>query len=983
MGQLGLTVLTGPANAGKVALLLRRYLDALSREPFLIVPTRPDVDRAERDLLAIQPALLGGTIGTFDTLFEQIARSGDSPSRGVATDAQRALVVRRALAAARAGMNGLGRSARFGGFADALLGCVAELEAGLVDPDDLDGDLAVLYAAYRAELERRGWWDRDLLRRAAADRLASDLEAWHGEPVFAYGFEDLTGAEWSLLEALAGRTDVTVSMPYEPGRAAFASLSRTMDDLTRLADGRIEELPPAFGEVAEPALAHIERALFNDDAGAAPAIDGAVRFFEGAGSRGALELVGEELLDLIRAGTPAERIAVVCPSLERWQAPLETALATFGVPYAIEARQRLDRTAYGQALLSLLRFAWSGGERRDLFAYLRSPYSSFARTNVDFLEGRLRGRAVETGERVEQETIRLRDGQPLPALEALRSAPSPLDAVQALASSMLRAAYGLEAPPVGEGSRQDLRAHDTVMRLVGELRGWVSTGETVTTDEVVAALERAEVRRASAPEPGRVAILDLLRARTRRVDVVFILGLEEGALPRRGHESPFLGDDVRRELDARRGTRLPARDDVARDRYLFYTACARASQRLYLVREAATDDGTPREASPFWEDVRRLFPDDDARRWTRRRPLSQLTWPLEAAPTERERLRATAMLAADDRELGESVASANGWGRRLDRALRAFIRETRLRHPLVIEELQRRSMFGVTELERFADCSSMWLFERAIDPRSIDAQVDARLRGSVAHQALYKFYSGLPKELGVDRVDASRMDDALRFLRRCLDDAMRGVRTELTPLQRRELEHGLWRDLEAFVRDDAEAETPLVPRRFEVLFGSERAAPELQRGLELGPGVALSGKIDRIDVDLFSASGIVQDYKSGKTAHSAAQIETELRLQIPLYMLVLRDLVGIEPLGGLYRPLSGARKARGLLRAAARDDGLPGYAKNDYLDEDAFWSQVDRARDTAVGLVDRIRDGDVAHDPRGGDCPTWCSLWSMCRVKRA
>src|SRR5947208_7954904 len=253
----------------------------------------------------------------------------------------------------------------------------------------------------------------------------------------------------------------------------------------------------------------------------------------------------------------------------------------------------------------------------------------------------------------------------------------------------------------------------------------------------------------------------------------------------------------------------------------------------------------------------------------------------------------------------------------------------------------------------------MWLFERVVDPRTIDAEVDARLRGSVAHQALFRFYSGLPKELGVDRVDEERVEAAVVFLRRCLEDAMSGVRMELTRLQRRELEHGLWRDLEAFVREDAAAESPLVPRRFEVGFGSERSAPELQRGLAVAPGVALTGKIDRIDVDPFSARGIVQDYKTGKRAHSAAQIEQERRLQIPLYMLVLRDLVGIEPLGGLYRPLSGERKARGLLREEARDEGVPGFVKSDYLDEDAFWGQVDRARELAVGLVERIRDGDV------------------------
>jgi ATP-dependent helicase/DNAse subunit B len=984
---LGLNLITGPANAGKVALLLRRYLDVLPQEPYLIVPNRSDVEERERELLALQPALLAGWIGTFDDLFKRIAR-GVQDTRRVASDAQRALIVRRALAGRS--LNGLGRSARFGGFADALLSTLGELESGLLDPGDLDGELASLYAGYRAELDRLELWDADLLRRHAAERVANELDAWHGEPVFAYGFEDLTGAEWALLQALAGRSEVTVSIPYEAGRTVFTSLTRTIEDLASLADGRIEELPPAFDHVAEPALAHLERALFGTvngplrgEAAAPPPIDGALRFFESAGKRGALELVGEELLALLRSGVAPEEIGVVCPSLERWQAPLETAFGTLGVPYALETYARLDKIPYGQALLSLLRFAWLGGDRADLYSFLRSPYSGLTRQNVDFLEGRLRGRAVESSDRVEEETIRLRDGQPLPVLEALRSAATPLEAVAGLATSMLRAAYGLEKPPAGEVSRQDIRAHDAVMRLLGELRGWTELDGTLAPEEIVAAIERGEVRRSSTREAGRVAVVDLLRARTRRFDFVFLLGLEEGSLPRRGHESPFLADDARRDLDGRSGARLARPDQVARDRYLFYTACTRATRRVYLVREAATDEGSPREASPFWDEVQSLFPNDDVARWTRRRPLSNLAWTLEEAPTERERLRAVALRAADDAPTAEAIAAANGWDRRLARALRAFERRTRIRHPQVLEQLRARTTFGVTELERFADCSSIWFLERLIDPKSIDAKVDARLRGSIAHQVLFRFFSGLPKELGADRVEAERIEEALVFLRRCLDDAVQGVRIELTDLQERELRHGLWRDLEAFVREEGEAELQFLPRRFEVLFGSERSAPELQRGLTLDPGLRLSGKIDRIDVDPFSARGIVQDYKAGKHAHSAQQIETEKRLQIPLYMLVLRDLIGIEPLGGLYRPLSGERKARGLLREEAREDGLPGFAKNDYLGEEQFWQRVEGARELAVAIVNRIHDGDVTHDPKGGDCPTWCELAPMCRVKRA
>jgi ATP-dependent helicase/DNAse subunit B len=964
-----LALIAGPANAGKVELLLDRYLDALDREPVLIVPTGSDVERVERQLLASRACLLSGTIGTFDDVFARIA--GGPRLIG---DAQRALLVRRVVRSAE--LTRLGRSARFAGFADALLQTLGELESGLLDPGDLDGELAALYAAYLAELERLALSDKPLMRRRAVERLRSELDAWQGQPVFAYGFEDLTGAEWALLEGLSGRAEVSVSLPYEPGRPAFASLRRTAEDLQRLAGANVEELPPRYGEVAQPALAHIERALFSDERAEPAASDGAVRFFEGAGTRGALELVGEEVLALLRAGTAAERIGLICPGVERLRAPLETALGTLGIPYSIDGELRIAQTPFGQALSALLRFAWLGGSRRDLFTFLRSPFSGLERRSVDFVEGRLRGRGVQLPERVLEESEKFR-GAPLPVLDDLRAAEDPIEGVRALATRMLRNAYNPERPPVGETSRIDLRAYEAVTRLLRELDRW----DDVSREELAGALDRHTMRTLRGDEPGRIAVVDLMRARTRRFDIVFVLGLEEGSLPRRGSASPFLDDDARRALDDD-GARLQRPDQVGRDRYLFYTACTRPLERLYLVREAATDDGSPREASPFWEEVQSLFDSEDVRRWTRRRPLSALTWPVDGAPTERERLRALAELAARDAPAAEGLARANGWDRRLERALTAFRRPTRISHSLVREQLESRTTFNVTELERFADCSSAWFVERFLDPRSIDAEVDAKLRGSVAHSALFKFFTRLPKELGVEKLDERVVEDAVRLMRACLDEAVGGVRMDMTDMQARELDQTLWRDLEAVVRAECESELTLVPRRFEVGFGSERSAPELQRGLDLGDGLALSGKIDRIDVDPFGARAIVQDYKSGKHAHSAREIESELRLQIPLYMLVLRDLVGFEPLGGLYRPLAGERKPRGLLRAS-EGETLDGFAKHDYYDEEAFWTAVDNARAKANELAHRIRRGDVVHDPKGGDCPAWCDLWSMCRVERA
>jgi ATP-dependent helicase/DNAse subunit B len=952
----------GPAHAGKVELLLDRFVEAIDRDPWLIVPNRTDVERAERELLELRGGLLAGTIGTFDTLFEALAH-GEGAGKRVIGETERALLLRQLVEATTAD------GSRFAGYPDALGRALAELDGALVEPADLDEPLASFAAAYRAELALLDAWDRGALRRRAIERLTGDLGAWNGSPVLVHGFEDLTGAEWRLLEALSARTDVHVSLPYEPGRAVFASLRRSADDLASLAGDAVVELPPRSHEYLPASLAHVERALFTEVAARAP-LDGSIRFLEGAGVRGTLELVAEEALALIRGGTPAEEIGVVCPSVDGARLALEAAFSSLGVPAALEGRSPLERTAFGHALIALLRFAWAGGDRADLYAHLRSVYAGLVRKDVDWIEGRLRGRGISRGERAVEVTVELRDGRSLPPLDLIADR-APIEAVRVLTAAMLRHAHGTSAPPLGARARADLQAHEAVSRVLDELEAQPASNRAVSRGDVLASIERASVRGDRAGSPGRVAVLDLMRARTRRFDTVFVLGLEQGTLPRRPRVEPFLDDDMRGELDERRGARLTRPDAASRDRYLFATACSRARRRLVLVRQAVGDEGTPREPSPFWESVRDLFDVDDVRRHTVRRPLSELTWPLESAPTERERLRALAGVASRAPREAEALARENGWDRRLHRASRAFDRSTRITHERALRLLSSREAYSVSELERMASCSSAWFVERYLRPATIDKEIDRMMRGSILHAALQRFYQQLPSAIpGADSVTEQNVEAAVALMHDCVAQAVEtGLRIDAGDLDRRELEQGLQRDLEQLVRDEATSKSPFVPRHLEVSF----------RSFELEPGVVVSGKIDRVDGDRMGARGIVVDYKSG-TASSATEIRERNLLQLPLYMLVLRDQLGLEPVGGLYVPVGGGRRPRGILRSGP--DGVPGFSARDYVEPQEFDEAMSGARETAVGLVERIRGGDIRHDPQGGECPHWCDLWRMCRKER-
>src|SRR5664280_2283762 len=117
-----LNLLVGPANAGKVERLLEQFSAALDRHPFLVVPNVGDITRLQRDLLDRSDALFAGRVGTFDDLLRDLV--GAEAARGALSDAERRLLVRSLLD--RSELSDFSRSARFGGFVDALVEGVAE-----------------------------------------------------------------------------------------------------------------------------------------------------------------------------------------------------------------------------------------------------------------------------------------------------------------------------------------------------------------------------------------------------------------------------------------------------------------------------------------------------------------------------------------------------------------------------------------------------------------------------------------------------------------------------------------------------------------------------------------------------------------------------------------------------------------------------------------------------------------------------------------
>ena len=126
---------------------------------------------------------------------------------------------------------------------------------------------------------------------------------------------------------------------------------------------------------------------------------------------------------------------------------------------------------------------------------------------------------------------------------------------------------------------------------------------------------------------------------------------------------------------------------------------------------------------------------------------------------------------------------------------------------------------------------------------------------------------------------------------------------------------------------------------------SARAPTTLMPPLDLGE-VRIHGQIDRVDVTPDRRFGVVYDYKTGSRAWAAAKLAEEGKLQLQLYARALRDLWGIEPIGGLYHPL-GARddpRPRGFVATGIEATEVLDLARTDRLEHEDVERDARRRR---------------------------------------
>ncbi len=519
--------------------------------------------------------------------------------------------------------------------------------------------------------------------------------------------------------------------------------------------------------------------------------------------------------------------------------------------------------------------------------------------------------------------------------------PTPHDRIGAWASALPEAIGA--AWPVAE-SIQIARLLEETLAAGTRLLGTAPVGASLFTRLLKDAFSGAAI--GLTPQAlDAVTLAEPRRSRINEAPYVIFGGLVATAFPRPHTEDPLLSDREREEFAAQGFPLARTAANAEEESYLFYIACTRARRELMLTYPALNERGKPVEPSSYLAEVDRIIGPDAA---PPQRPESegglaacQHPWQLGAALGSTLRSMtpdAAERLARRATELLPSAAEALSVVR---------LRAEKVRAPLpdrLPGEIPAALHAGgvlrtsASQLEAFARCPFQYFARHVLklEPRP-EGRLTPLSTGTAVHAALQRFFASPP-------ADESE-DAAARRMRRIFADLSREeefrIFQEDPPSAYRWLVTG--RDLQHFIRTEQRRlrTSCFLPCAVELVFGQpgippERSAalrrsvqrgecigvvalppleieidprsPELDSDVAPGPGqvwrVQVRGRIDRVDIARTpnaEPAALVIDYKHRPPQRAVrGELERGLNLQIAIYLLAARELLGVRPVGGIY-----------------------------------------------------------------------------------
>ena len=649
--------------------------------------------------------------------------------------------------------------------------------------------------------------------------------------------------------------------------------------------------------------------------------------------------IARRILEQASAGRPFREIGIIVRAADAYAPVLRGALERFGIPARFYFDGRLERHPAVRLMAGAVDALLSGWDHEAVLAVLRlmPRFADFnALDRLDFLaRERTPDAGLDTLGALTDSTALRRTLEEFGALEKWRGialAPREwavrLSGLRSLVRPSLVERPGHERALEYRGQANAIDAFEGALNQAAEALEDRAAIPLPDFWRMAKSALRLEPLRVADNRRNVVQVLSAPEARQWVLPVIFVCGMVEKQFPQFHRQDPFFPDAARARLNAS-GVRVRTAAQFERDeRRLFESAVTRATILATLSYPEFDDRGERNLPSLFLEGF--VVPVETAR----------AVLPEPRQGLSRDRRGAVAAHVP----LPHSPTPAN---QEQDcRGPRGRGSDVRLEAPHLLEFIAGRTRaLSPTALESYLACPFQYFANRLLRLKTAPAlpaeRLDFLTQGNIVHEVL----AGWWREGG---------DIAARF-ETVFARYVEAKRIPAASYQTERLRHGMLEDLLQFVRGDT------WPRD-----GYESRIEETFE-FELAPGLAIRGKIDRLDVK--DGSAYVVDYKYSSTQRVKERREDENLLQAPLYLMAAERSFHLRPAGVFYAGVKGE------LRYVGWSDSGP--VESEPIPEDWF------GRTTARTLVavKEIRGGRMEPSPVDIAKCRHCDARDVCRFE--
>ncbi len=1031
LNQPKLILLLGPAGCGKTQFCTEAFEESLkeSNDPLkdhllFILPT---AEHRARTIDLILRKGLGGffqrRITTFDRALKEFLKLG-----GVdfATDVTRRIILKEILG--RLELQYFNDAQKTNGFLDLIAHTVIELKEYLIRPEDLQKKLAVLkkefpdfsekyddlaqiYEAYEQELKSRNLTDqRDSLRLLEEGLSRGEFESPNLAHVWIDGFSDFSKLQLSFIEFLTRHADeitITLTLDQDPLRASlFELLSQTRAALEDIGF-KTKWMEEKNHRAQTDELRHLEKNLFRANSSlqgrgqskieaeiTEKSSPHSIRIFEATGLAGEMEMIAREIKKLIRGNQyHFSDIALLFRTTDPYIQVIQSIFRKFEIPFEIHERFRLRTTPIARTLSSFFEIFLNGWNRKDLFNFLKSSY-------VKFPSSKNKVSAFEYQAICDLELAALQKGIFKDRNYWLKSFPESeeLKMISVFEDEFLKLknvnqftkwvknvliSFGLLEFP----KRSDEKTHfdrQSVRRILLLLDELIQKHQNAKSEKITALAEEflslmeVDLFSIHGRDKNKVQIYNVSLARQKEYKAVFVAGLLEKQFPILIKEDPVLSDSERRALNQKGEVlkeRLPRQTF---ERYLFYLALTRASEHLILSYPRFNLEGKEALPSFYVDEVKDLFPyelpvkqqhiTDVLPDWndigTFAEAEALTVWDLWQIPFEKQKEEEHSLTFSIYNHLIQDP-EFQALIERLRQPIEGVIYDDRIRLQF------KKDVWSPTWLEEYAECPFRYFADRLLKLESQIEGIDIKRRGTILHDVLEHFFTfkrDSKKEISFDEAKQYCLN---QFEELWNKEPLTGDRFYKIELERKRMEQMIIQILRLELIDQKPPIPGLDPAYFEFEF-SDVILKGNRRDINL------RGKIDRIDIDPKKKFALVIDYKSGKPFHKNS-LDKGTSLQLPFYLIAVREKLGLKPLGGHLYSLKYAASTGFHHHENLVDAGVS-TRKGVSLSGSEFESLIQNSVQFAEKFVEGIEKGEIPVRPR--DCVPYCSYSTICRIEK-